>query len=283
MDRLRALPRGAAYALMLVLAWAGLSALDSATAARLTLVVDGQPRKLQVHAATVAMALLQGGVKPAAGDMVFPSLASPLPESATIEVRRARWLWLELNGQWRLVGTAASSPAAVLAQAGVQLLPGDQVWVDGLPVADPTLPFAEPPQRLRFQEGLALNLRQGGKRLRVRAAAGTVGEALAQAAGPLYEADLVEPGWEAVLPVASPVQIERSRALILQVEGRALRVRAAADTVGEALARAGVVLQGLDRTEPAEDQPVPADGFIRVIRAREEAVLEQEPLPFPIT
>jgi|Deesub1362A_J573_1020465.scaffolds.fasta_scaffold01430_7 uncharacterized protein YabE (DUF348 family) len=283
MERIRFLPKSVLYCTALLLAWIGFSALSAATASRITLIVDGQPRKVQVHATSVGMALLHSGIYPGPGDVIFPPVHSPLEQVTILEVRRARWFWLEVDGEWRQVQTAAQSPAAALLEAGIQLLPGDRVWVDGIPVADPSQPFARVPQRLRFARGRAIEVFDGGERSRARGSGGTLGDLLASAGWTLYEGDRAEPGLADLVPEEGRVILERSREIKLMVEGRLQRARVVATSVGEALAGAGVLLLGLDRTEPAEGEPLPAEGVIRVIRGREEVVLEQEPIPFPVT
>jgi 3D (Asp-Asp-Asp) domain-containing protein len=68
--------------------------------------------------------------------------------------------------------------------------------------------------------------------------------------------------------------------LTIQVQGSEIRSQSAAVSVGAALAEAGAALQGLDYSQPHEDQPLPADGRIRVIRVREEILLEETQVPF---
>jgi 3D (Asp-Asp-Asp) domain-containing protein len=50
--------------------------------------------------------------------------------------------------------------------------------------------------------------------------------------------------------------------------------------VGEALAEAAIPLIGLDYSQPAENEPIPADGKIRVLRVTESMQLAQKPIPF---
>jgi 3D (Asp-Asp-Asp) domain-containing protein len=53
--------------------------------------------------------------------------------------------------------------------------------------------------------------------------------------------------------------------------------------VGEALAQAGLGLVGMDRAVPALNEPVPADGLIKVVRVREDIELREESIPFTST
>jgi len=49
------------------------------------------------------------------------------------------------------------------------------------------------------------------------------------------------------------------------------------------LADGGIALQGLDQSVPAENEPIPADGFISVVRIREEILLEQAAIPYEVS
>jgi hypothetical protein len=71
----------------------------------------------------------------------------------------------------------------------------------------------------------------------------------------------------------------RGRALTIITAGGEFTLTSAAVSVGEALAEAGVALQGLDRSQPAEEEPVPADGEIRIVRVNESLELTQKSLP----
>ena len=82
----------------------------------------------------------------------------------------------------------------------------------------------------------------------------------------------------------TPSQIELawnpSQAITIHTAQKTIDFRSAAPTVGEALAEAGLALQGLDYSQPYAADPLPADGQIRLYRLREEILLEQTLLPF---
>ena len=50
--------------------------------------------------------------------------------------------------------------------------------------------------------------------------------------------------------------------------------------MGQALAESGISLQDLDYTVPAEDQPVPANGTIRVVAVTDDVKVNQITSPF---
>ncbi len=62
--------------------------------------------------------------------------------------------------------------------------------------------------------------------------------------------------------------------------GNPFEIETSAQTVGEALAEAGIPLLGLDYSVPAEKEPLPSDGQIKIVRVSEAVQLAQKPIPF---
>lgn len=76
------------------------------------------------------------------------------------------------------------------------------------------------------------------------------------------------------------LQLQRAATVVVVTAGGEQTVRTAARTVGEALAEAGIPLMGLDQSVPSENEPLPLDGQIRVVRVREVVQAEFESIPF---
>lgn len=64
------------------------------------------------------------------------------------------------------------------------------------------------------------------------------------------------------------------------MDGAKLLTFAPVGTTGGALASAGVPLQDLDYSLPADSEPLPLDGKIKVVRVREEVSVAQSLIPF---
>jgi 3D (Asp-Asp-Asp) domain-containing protein len=71
-----------------------------------------------------------------------------------------------------------------------------------------------------------------------------------------------------------------SREYTVSLDGKSVVIRAATATVGQALAEAGIPLQGLDYSLPVESAPLPEDRQIRVVRVVETVTLTQKSIPF---
>lgn len=176
--------------------------------------------------------------------------------------------------------TSERVPARILSQAGLTLDPADRILSQGLTVAaDEPLPPATA-YTLQIRRAVPLTLVSNGQTQVVETSALTVGQALSEAGIPLYVGDSLDPPPET--PITGPMTVTHTpgRELTVTIAGRPLTIRSAAPTVGQALAEAGIPLIGLDYSLPAESDPPPADGQIRVVRVSESLVLAQKPIPF---
>ncbi|HTX79536.1 MAG TPA: ubiquitin-like domain-containing protein, partial [Longilinea sp.] len=129
----------------------------------------------------------------------------------------------------------------------------------------------------------AITLDEGGKTHTIYSSAPTLGKALWEAGILLNAADSLTPGPET--PLDRPMQAKLVRAVTLYVtsDNRTVTIRSAAPTIGQALAAAGMPLEGLDYSSPAEDQPIPVDGQVRVVHVREAVDLVQTAIPYTIS
>ncbi len=177
--------------------------------------------------------------------------------------------------QLHLVTAADQSISSILAEAGVLLSPADKVLLNGYPAAlDSRLTSADGTLQVRR----AIKVSVGEKSFQTTAA--TVGEALAEAGFALHAADSIAPAAGAMLSSPTSVSYTPARELVVQADGHERQVLSAASTVGRALAQAGLPLLGLDFSTPAEDQPLPPDGRIRVVRVSEALMLSEKAIPF---
>ena len=252
------------------------------TARRVTLLVDGRSQVVFTHAANVAGALRSAGFTLAPEDFVQPGSSFPLRGVDRIIYRPAVVVAIQTPDGLQTVRSAALAPADILAAVGVRTYPADRVWADGVPVADPTLALQRTPRRLRLARGQSLPLSITGGTVLLNSSASTLGEALLEAGYPLRQGDAVAPGLEAPLLKLTSAEYRPARALRISIDGTTIEARVAGPTVGEGLSQAGVALAGLDRSEPAATEPLPQDGQVRVIRVREEVLIDQVPVKAPI-
>ncbi len=268
-----------AFGLLLLVAL--LAAAYLGTRKTIHLQVDGQSHTLVTRAATVAAALAEAGVQVDPADAVLPALGAALKAGDTIHITRAPLVSVAANGQTHLLRTQSNVPGAILAGLDLSLEPGDGLWADGRLLADPLSTAAGVPWHVQLLRAVPFSIEEaGGPPREVRAAARTVGEALWSLGYQVYAGDAVTPALDAPLTPALLIRLERSRPIWVQADGQTLITRTRAETVGQVLEEAGVVLVGQDYTLPAEDQPLPAAGVIGVVRVREEVLTEQHLLPY---
>lgn len=167
------------------------------------------------------------------------------------------------------------SVSAMLAQAGVTLSPADEVLLNGYPIS-PEAPLQAAPGTLQVRRAVSFSL--DGKI--TQSSAETVGEALSHAGIKLRAADIIAP-WAGSAPSGSQtVSYTAAHELTIHVDGQQRHILSAAATVSGALAQAGLPLLGLDYSQPAGDEPLPADGQIRVVRVSESLILTEKAIPF---
>jgi uncharacterized protein YabE (DUF348 family) len=248
-----------------------------------TLVVDGSPHVVRGFTVTVQDALRLAGAAPGPDDWLSLSPGSWLPADGLVFLERARPVSIWTGGLPLTFNTPERSPGNLLARVNLPLYPGDVLLSNGLPV-DPLQPLPRAENLyLQYHPAVALTVIEGGTRHVIYSAAETIGQALWQASLRPGPGDRVSLPLDQPLTGLLEVRITRARRLVIAVEGREIESHSVAVTVGEALAEVGLSLQGLDRSTPPEEVPLPADGRIRLVRVREELVFQQTTVPFKST
>ena len=186
------------------------------------------------------------------------------------------------SGQVYTLSTAERLPARLLAEANISLSPADRVlYLGSVILLDQPLPEAKS-YTLQVRRAVALTLVKPNGQQTIQTSAFTVGQALTEAGISLYAADRLDPPAET--PIIGPLTVTYtpSREYTVNVDGKSVVIRSAAATVGQALAQAGIPLEGLDASLPSESAPLPEDGnpLIRILRVVETVTLSQKSIPF---
>jgi len=299
------LPRGLKALLALVFTVGTLAAGYQTALTPVTLVVDGQARRLRTHQDTVAGLLMDTGLALGPEDIVTPALGAHLEAGLTVEVQWARSVVIRADGHSLLLRTHAASVEAVLQEARVSLGPHDEVEVEGDLVPDNRSagristarpdgsakalagvsrrpPAADEPEpvHITVHRAIPFRLHEDGQAMTLYTTALTVGEALRRAGLTLYLADGVRPGLGERMSAGVHIYVDRSIPVTVQLDGRTLRTRTHRQRVDEVLADLGIVLTGQDYAIPPLDAPLGEDVTIQVVRVSERFLIEQEPIPF---
>lgn len=186
------------------------------------------------------------------------------------------------GGQVHSLNAAQRIPTDLLAEAGLALGPADRLLYLGSAVPlDAPLPDAAA-YTLTIRRAVTLTLVTPGGTQTIQTSALTVGQALSEAGFSLGIADRLSPPAETPLVEGIAVTYQPGRELLVTVDGNEIRIRSAAETVGQALAEAGLPLIGLDYSLPSDSAPLPQDGRIRIVRVVESVALAQKSIPYGI-
>ena len=193
------------------------------------------------------------------------------------------------NDKISTVQTDDRVPSAILNQAGLTLHPNDRILLNGIPIA-PDQPLTDTPILLQIRRAVTVTISSPQGQQTIQSSAFTVGEALHEASIQLQAGDKIDPPLDSpreasnsltLAPgVSAGVTITPSRELTFSIDGKSVQINSSAATVGEALAEAGIPLIGLDYSLPSENEALPSDGQIKVVRVSESVLLAQKPIPF---
>lgn len=274
----------------------------SYTGSPLTVQVDGQRHELRTHAPTVGEALRRAGFDLYPEDRVTPGREVPLQPGLVVQVWRARPVALSADGQVKQLRTHATTVGQLLAEAGVQPGPADELWLgDRLVEVDtplwgdltpsrtvsyrgglraaPAAPAGDPPL-VRVRRATSLTLNDDGVTRVLYTTLTTIGQVLQEQGVALFLGDEVIPGLQERVVPGMTVTIHRSVPVAIEVDGRVIRTRTRAGTVAGLLGQERIALVGRDRVEPGLDAAIQANLMVRVTRVREELAVEFEPIPF---
>lgn len=272
------------YTLAASLVFAGILLLFTWLHKTVVLTIDGQSRSLTTFAPTVAGLFQSENLALAEVDLVSPPLTHWLKEGEVVTVQRAVQVPILADGEFKTILTAALVPANILTQAGIAYAAGDLVLADGEPVSLDELLQKNPRTghfpSLQLDRAVSFSLSEGSQTESFTSSPGTLGQALWQAGVVLSTDDSITPELSASITPGIEISLQRARLITILHRGGSETAQVVADSVGEALAKAGNPLMSLDYTIPAEDDPIPLDGVIRVVHVQEEILIEQTPLPF---
>ncbi len=176
-------------------------------------------------------------------------------------------------------------PTTILQQAGISISSNDTILLNGIPsprerpITNSLHPKSQLVMQIRRAHSVTFSTPQ--EQHTIQTAAFTVGEAMEEAGIQLHVGDtLSQPIQSPVSSLQSPISIHSGRLLAITSNGKVITTASSAQTVGEALAEAGIPLVGGDYSIPSENEALPEDGQIKVVRVSESVILAQKPIPF---
>lgn len=262
-----------------------------AKAREVTVIVDGRIHRVQTHHFSPYALLQELGLNLGPKDKVECYVGNPTGELVSLVITRALPVQIYADGMARTVYTGGDTVADALEEAGVLLKDKDVVLVDGQ-MARPDMPLIRRllltfdnwgilnPIKVLVRRAVPIIVVDEGVPITIYTTARTIGEALRSAGLVIYLGDKVTPEPDTPVVAGLKVYITRSKAAEITVDGRRIRTRTLGKTVAELLSQEKIVLFGRDYTIPPLDAKI-YDGIkVKVIRVREEVVVEEEPIPF---
>jgi uncharacterized protein YabE (DUF348 family) len=244
------------------------------------LELEGQEIEVLTSAFQVKGALKSAGLELADGDQVTPEPNAFIRDGQVIQLDRAIHVVLKVGEEEYELNTIQRTPGEWITAAGIELNENDRIVINGQSAASDQFMGYLPEYQVEIQQAVPITLKTERAQWEISSAAPTLGEALWEAGFMLTEADTLSPPPETPLKEPVTVNLALGRMINIQADGSSVQVYTSAQTVGAALAQTGFSLQGLDYSEPAADQVLPEDGFIRVVRVTEEVVINQETIAY---
>ncbi len=269
------IPAGLETVISLLIIASALAAGYRATLKPVTLVVDGQVKRILTHQETVGALLMDVDLSLHPKDVVAPNPNASLERVETVQVRRAQPVQIVVDDREIELHTHATTIDEVLDEAGVKLGRHDELTIEGeFPQGNPE------PARILIDRAVPFTLHEDGQASTLYTTASTVGEALRQSDLTLHLADHVQPSMGQQISAGMHVYIKRSKPITVRVDGRTLRTRTHREFVGDVLADLGLVLNGQDYVTPTHNGRLQPGDTLRVVRVSERFLIQQEPIPF---
>ena len=186
------------------------------------------------------------------------------------------------DGQTQPIQLQSNSriPSQILQQAELTLQPEDRVLVNGMRVKPDSTILSDAMVSMEVRRAHQLTLTMDGTTSTLVSSAPTLGDALWENNIILRNSDFLSLPLDTTLDMDISVKITRGQLLSIQIGEQTISVSSGSETVGQALAQAGIFLQGLDYSQPSEIELIPSNRFIKVVHVREDIELQPEPIPF---
>ena len=254
--------------------------LGIASIRRIELVVDGGMRTVTSISGRVSSILRTAGTTVGTMDRVRPGLNESVGNGGRISVDHALPVSLSIGEDSVPLDfvTYQRFGGNILLDAGVRLYPGDQLlWNETVVQPDFNLSGSGLLSlRLRRADSFTLVTEAYPMGRTVHGSGKTVLDALMSADVRPNRSQQVFPGEDSPFEKGMTIEVLPIRELIVSYNGQLIRSAAAAVTVGDALARIGLPLQGWDVSIPAASEPLPADGRILIVPVAEDFSMNAE-------
>lgn len=202
-----------------------------------------------------------------------------IPEK--IVLNQARHVLIKTPEQDNMLFSPSLFPANLLKEAGITLYPQDLLLIDGRPIN----PLLELPagQDLVLEVLPAKKLKiiiNGTPQTTLFTQAASLEEALVEAEITFHEKDNLSLPLDTPLESINTLDVTKARTVCVTSSQDQFCGMTSKQRVGSALADLGINLQNLDYAQPSEEQPLPDDGHISLVKVEERLLFEKEETAF---
>jgi len=186
------------------------------------------------------------------------------------------------NGEVVQNNSTSRIPKMILENLDVTVEPDDSIFVNGIHVPIDQPINSDQSVQLQIKHAVTIAIITPENNQPFQTSAFTVGNVLYEAGYKIRTNDRIDPPMDSPVEDGMQINYKPAQNLIVTMGDKSYKINSAADSVGKALAEAGIPLIGLDFSLPSENEPLPADGQIYVTRVAEVINIATELIPFSV-
>jgi len=268
------------YLALAIVFLAGFLLLRFGKAREVLIFVNDEDQTVRTNALTVEGVLQSAGITLGEYDQVMPSLDSKVKGETVIQVLTARPVTLHTPEDVHSLFTAEQDAASILLEAGIIYAPQDRVLLNGREI-DPHQPLDKGGSLLlQYIPPITIRVEIDGQEEILSTLQPTLGAALEEASIEVHPQDFISEDLNVPVEASLDVIIRRARLVTVSAGEMVLSGLSAAKTVGGALQDMGMPLQNMDYSQPGENEPLPENGEIQVMKVREAVLLSTDEVAY---
>ena len=242
--------------------------------------MGGDIQAFETNSRNVEAFISEIGISLHPEDQIIPELETAIKDGDLIEITKATTYLITIDGEPSQIITSENDPISIFEKAGVKLSSNDMLLVNGnlqsIDIAFEKNAIIE----IELIRPISLTINSETGATTIQTTALTVGEALWEANILLMQNEKTSIPLDTKIRKSTTISIVPANIFEIKIGDQKQQIQAIGGTVGVILAQAGISLQNLDYSIPAEDQVPPEDGLIEVVRVAEVILSEQELIPF---
>lgn len=242
----------------------------------IVLIINGEMQNISTYAWRVGGVIAGEDIMISNNDDVFPDKGTWIQDGQIITVRKSRRIYLQVESELYEIQTIESIPANILLSKGINLYPGDNVYLFGNKINsyEPINYPGELYLSFHLGQNSSLSERENNQ------LSYSIGQALWDKNFELSIYDDISNNFSEPIRNSYYDINSNNNHLNISNDGVTINANTVLDNVGEILNEDGMGIQGLDFSNPGITNMVSSQKNIQIVRVQEEIVLEQELIPF---